>query len=83
MNTTTTTMNVQVPQRRSAPRGATWLGNAFASAFNAFRAAPAKRDAARDVRRARALAAEMGRRDPRSAAELTAAIDRFEHQNGV
>ena len=80
---TTTTINLQVAQQRTAPRGATWLGNAFASLFNSFRAAPAERNAARDIRRARELAAEWSRRDPRSAADLTAAIDRFEQQQGL
>ena len=79
----TTTMNLQVPQQRTAPRGAIWFGNAFAGLLSAFSGKPAQRNAARDVRRARALAAEWTRRDPRSAADLTAAIDRFEAQNGL
>jgi hypothetical protein len=79
----TTTMNLQVPQQRTAPRGATFLGNAFANLLQSFRAAPAERNAERDVRRARALAAEWAVRDPRSAADLSAAIDRFEQQNGL
>lgn len=79
---TTTTINLQVAQQRTAPRGAAVLGNAFARFLNSFRAAPAERNAARDIRRARELAAEWNRRDPRSAADLTAAIDRFEQQQG-
>ena len=79
----TTTMNLQVPQQRTAPRGAAVLGNLFASLLQSFRAAPAERSAERDVRRARALAAEWAVRDPRSAADLSAAIDRFEQQNGL
>jgi hypothetical protein len=79
---TTTTINLQVAQQRTAPRGAAILGNAFANFLNSFRAAPAERSAARDIRRARELAAEWNRRDPRSAADLTAAIDRFEQQQG-
>ena len=78
-----TTLNLQVPQQRTAPRGATWIGNAVADLLAAFRPSPAQRDASRDVRRARALAAEWNRRDPRSAADLTAAIDRYEQQNGL
>lgn len=79
----TTTMNLQVPQQRTAPRGATWFGNAFASLLQAFQATPAHRSAERDIRRARAMAAEWAVHDPRSAADLTAAIDRFELQNPV
>jgi hypothetical protein len=77
----TTTMNLHARHRRTAPRGAVWIGSAFASLLKMFRAAPAERNAARDVRRARALAAEWAVHDPRSAADLSAAIDRFELEN--
>ena len=77
----TTTFNLQATQRRTAPRGAVWFGNAFASLIQMFRATPAERDAARDVRRAREMAAELAIHDPRSAADLSAAIDRYELQN--
>ena len=79
---TATTIQLQVPQQRTAPRGATWLATAFVGLVNAFRATPTERNAARDIRRARELAAEWTRRDPRSAADLTAAIDRYEAQQG-
>ena len=79
----TTTMQLQVPQQRTAPRGAAVLATAFVSLLNSFRATPAARNATRDIRRARELAAEWNRRDPRSAADLTAAIDRYEAQQGV
>jgi len=77
----TTTFNLQATQRRTAPRGAIWFGNAFALLIQLFRARPAQRNAARDVRRAREMAAELAIHDPRSAADLSAAIDRFELQN--
>ena len=79
----TTTIQLQVAQQRTAPHGATWLANAFVGLINTFRAEPAQRNAARDIRRARELAAEWTRRDPRSAADLTAAIDRYEAQQGL
>ena len=79
----TTTIRLQVAQQRTAPRGAAWLATAFISLLQSFRASPTERGAQRDVARARALAAEWSVRDPRSAADLSAAIDRFEQQNGL
>ena len=77
----TATFNLQATQRRTAPRGSVWFGNAFANLIQLFRSAPAERNATRDVRLAREMAAELARHDPRSAADLSAAIDRFELQN--
>jgi len=77
----TTSMNLNTRQQLAAPRGAVWIGKAFAGLLQLFRSAPAERRAARDVRRARAMAAEWAVHDPRSAADLSAAIDRFEAQN--
>lgn len=82
----TTTLNLRNPVERSVPRGATWIGQVAAAVAHVFTAAPRPadaRDASRDARKARAIAAEWSRRDPRGAADLSAAIDRYEEEHGL
>lgn len=81
----TTTLNLRTPVERSAPRGATWVGHVAAAVAHLFTAPPkaSATDARRDARRAREIAADWRHTDPRGAADLSAAIDRYEAQNGL
>lgn len=75
-----TTISLQVPQTRTAPRLAAPLGELFAAAIALFNrpAAPAPRYPSREAARVRALAHGYEGADPRFAAELYAAADRHE-----
>lgn len=75
-----TTISLQVPQSRSAPRFAVPLGELFATVLALLRlsAAPAPRSPSREAARVRAMAHEYESADPRFAAELYAAADRHE-----
>lgn len=76
---TATTISLQIPQFRTAPRFAARLGE-LAAAFVAAlpSGTPAPRYPSRDVVRVRALAHRCEGNDPRFASELYAAADRHE-----
>jgi hypothetical protein len=75
-----TTISLQIPQSRLAPRFAAPLGELFAAAIALLkhRSAPAARSPSREAARVRAMAHEYESADPRFAAELYAAADRHE-----
>jgi len=79
---TTTTMDLQVPQQRTAPRLAAPFAAAFAALLNALK--PAERvnveenQAAREAADVRAMARQYLKTDPGFAADLFAAADRHE-----
>lgn len=75
-----TTMSFQTAIPRSVPRAAALLGSAFAGVLRVLRLAnPVPRyDMHISVEQARAMAAQWAEFDPRSAAELMAAADRYE-----
>ncbi|HEX3142036.1 MAG TPA: hypothetical protein VHQ87_18410 [Rhizobacter sp.] len=77
---TTTTIRIQVPQARTAPRFAIRLGE-FAAAMYALLShpgTPAPRYPSREAARVRAMAHRYEGADPRFASELYAAADRHE-----
>jgi len=79
---TTTTMDLQVPQQRTAPRLAAPFAAAFAALLKAVM--PAERvnveenQAAREAADVRAMARQYLKTDPGFAADLFAAADRHE-----
>ena len=80
-----TTATVNVPAQTPAPRGALWAANLFygllslgQSVWSAEMQRRAKRARFAEASEARACARELGRHDPRSAADLFAAADRHE-----
>jgi hypothetical protein len=77
---TTTTISIQVPQSRSAPRYAALIGELLASAIALLRhpGTPAPRYPSREAARVRAMAHRYESADPRFASELYAAADRHE-----
>jgi hypothetical protein len=83
---TTTTMDLQVPQQRTAPRLAAPFAAAFAALLNALK--PAERvnveenQAAREAADVRAMARQYLKTDPGFAADLFAAADRHEELYG-
>ncbi len=83
-----TTLNIQVAQTRSAPRGAGALGSLFASLLNgvsqlfAKSAAASRRQAIADAEEVRALAYSLAETSPGVAADLLAAVDRHEANLG-
>ncbi|KQU78220.1 MULTISPECIES: hypothetical protein [unclassified Rhizobacter] len=83
---TTTTMDLQVPQQRTAPRLAAPFAAAFATLLNALK--PAERvnveenQAAREAADVRAMARQYLKTDPGFAADLFAAADRHEELFG-
>jgi hypothetical protein len=81
---TTTTISIQVPQARTAPRYAALLGELFASAIALLShpGRPAPRYPSREAARVRAMAHRYESADPRFASELYAAADRHEMLNG-
>ncbi|MEO8151777.1 MAG: hypothetical protein ABI605_01820 [Rhizobacter sp.] len=76
---TTTTIRLQVPQTRTAPRAATRLGEFFAAAIAllSHRSAPT-RNPVREAAYVRGLARQYEATDPSFASELYAAADRHE-----
>ena len=87
---TTTTMDLQVPQQRTAPRLAAPFAAVFTSVFSALVDAlkPAERvnveenQAAREAADVRAMARQYLKTDPGFAADLFAAADRHEELYG-
>jgi hypothetical protein len=83
---TTTTMDLQVPQQRTAPRLAAPFAAAFSALLNAVM--PAERvnveenQAAREAADVRAMARQYLKTDPGFAADLFAAADRHEELYG-
>lgn len=83
---TTTTMDLQVPQQRTAPRLAAPFAAAFAALLNALK--PAERvnveenQAAREAADVRTMARQYLKTDPGFAADLFAAADRHEELYG-
>ncbi|HET7794112.1 MAG TPA: hypothetical protein VFL64_12085 [Rhizobacter sp.] len=77
---TTTTISLQVPQSRTAPRYAALFGELFASAIALLtpRGTQAPRYPSREAARVRAMAHRYEGADPRFASELYAAADRHE-----
>ncbi len=76
---TATTISLQIPQTRNAPRLAAVLGEWFAAVLKALpTGTPAPRYPSRDVSRVRALAHRYERTDYRMASELYAAADHYE-----
>ena len=76
---TTTTISLQVPQARTAPRLAAILGEWAAKLVKALpEGTPAARYPAREAARVRAMAHRYEGSDPRFASELYAAADRHE-----
>ena len=75
-----TTISLQVPQTRTAPRFAAPLGELFAAAIALFShtGTPARRYPTREAARVRAMAHRCEGSDPRFASELYAAADRHE-----
>ena len=75
-----TTISLQVPQARTAPRFAAPLGELFAAAIALFNhpGTPAPRYPSREAARVRAMARRYESADPRFASELYAAADRHE-----
>jgi hypothetical protein len=84
---TTTTMDLQVPQQRTAPRLAAPFAAAFAALLNALK--PAERvnveenQAAREAADVRVMARQYLKTDPGFAADLFAAADRHEELYGT
>lgn len=85
----TTTLNIQVAQSRTEPRGAGALGSLFVAALNLvsklFAKAPdvSHRQAAIDAAEVRALAYSMASTNPGVSADLLAAVDRHEARLGL
>jgi hypothetical protein len=79
-----TTISLQVPHTRTAPRIAAPLGELFAAAIALLArvGTPTRRSANREAARVRALAHEYEGADPRFASELYAAADRHEMLHG-
>lgn len=83
---TTTMMDLQVPQQRTAPRLAAPFAAAFAALLNALK--PAERvnveenQAAREAADVRTMARQYLKTDPGFAADLFAAADRHEELYG-
>jgi hypothetical protein len=76
---TTSTISLQIPQARTAPRLAAVIGEWFAAIVKALPAGtPAPRYPSRDAARVRAMAHQFESSDPRFASELYAAADRHE-----
>ena len=77
---TTTTISIQIPQARTAPRLAARIGELVASAIALLRhsGTPAPRYPSREAARVRAMAHRYEMVDPRFASELYAAADRHE-----
>lgn len=76
---TPTTISVQIPQARPAPRLATLIGEWVGDLLTALRSStPAQRYPAQEAAQVRALAHQFEASDPRFAAELYAAADRHE-----
>jgi hypothetical protein len=76
---TTTTISLQIPQFRTAPRLATVIGELVGALLNALPSGtPAPRYPAHEAARVRAMAHRFEGSDPRFAAELYAAADRHE-----
>jgi hypothetical protein len=80
---TTTTIHLQLPAARTAPRFAAPLGELFAALFALLsrpaRPAPTqRRSPSREAARVRAMAQSYEAADPRFASELYAAADRHE-----
>lgn len=75
-----TTISIQVPQVRTAPRLAARAGEFVAAAIGLFvqPRKPVSRYPAREAARVRALAHRYEAADPRFASELYAAADRHE-----
>ncbi len=78
-------LSFQVAPLRHTPRSAKLLGLAFTSVwqfvskpFQSFTQAPSM-----SAQEARRLADQWAKFDPRSAADLRAAADRFEQENGL
>lgn len=71
-----TTFNLQVAPSRSVPRAAAALGSAFAAVLRWF--SVPRYDVHISVEQARAMATDWAQFDPRSAADLRAAADRYE-----
>jgi hypothetical protein len=76
---TTTTISLQIPQSRTAPRLAAAIGEWVAALLNALPSGtPTPRYPSREAARVRALAHRYEGSDPRFASELYAAADRHE-----
>ena len=86
-----TTLSINIPAHVEEPRGSVWFAQGMSAvlvymqsrALERSHVAQARSDArskAKHVKDARAMAQEMGRQDPRAAADLMAAIDRYEGQ---
>jgi hypothetical protein len=77
---TTTTISIQVPTARTAPRLASRFGELAAAAIALFNhpGKPVVRYPAREAARVRAMAHRYEAADPRFASELYAAADRHE-----
>ncbi len=86
-----TTLTVNTPAQVQEPRGSLWLGQILTAVMSQLRRSNAQRNQTnqaraaakarlKDVAHARSLAREMSRHDPRVAADLWAAIDRYEAQ---
>ncbi len=81
---TTTTISIQIPQVRTAPRLAARIGELVASAIALLShpGTPAPRYPSREAARVRAMAHRYEMADPRFASELYAAADRHEMMYG-
>jgi hypothetical protein len=76
---TATTISLQIPQSRTAPRLAAAIGEWVAALLNALPSGTsAPRYPSREAARVRALAHRYESSDPRFASELYAAADRHE-----
>ncbi|HEY0818944.1 MAG TPA: hypothetical protein VGD46_09215 [Rhizobacter sp.] len=76
---TTTTISLQIPPARTAPRLASAIGGWFAALVKALpEGTPAPRYPSREAARVRAMAHQFESSDPRFASELYAAADRHE-----
>ncbi len=76
---TTSTISLQIPQNRTAPRLAAVIGEWLAALINAMPSGtPAVRYPTREAARVRAMAHRYEGSDPRFASELYAAADRHE-----
>ena len=88
-----TTFTVNIPSRVEEPRGSLWFSELVGALVTYLQKRAADRNLAslahtsarerakyraKNVAQARAMAQEMGRQDPRAAADLMAAIDRYE-----
>jgi len=80
-----TTISLQVPHSRSAPRFAAPLGELIAAAIALLvhPGTPAPRYPSREAARVRAMAHHYEGADPRFASELYAAADRHEMLHGL